>query len=306
VGAYLDYLEGLGPCPSLEGLSTSDRLETQELFEVMSAGRGVDPHGSTPSVEELLAGTELEALLPTPDSGSRRAEEQAQGVQGLGSAGADVLGWHTTRAEWIERTVRSADDRVVALVAEHPLVGPIVTATYLDFTALFFAVKAVEPPPVDVLRGLIGQLFGAEPNLDYIGIVAGDSPDLLTQVASCGDLGPTMVVPAQQATPLWPAVLPLAAAFRRVMELAAPLWEPFIFDATGVEPLQLQSVSERIAASIVATQCTRPFRGDKGRAYKSFETSSDEFRKMTQELGRPGVTADDANEALDRLLQAVT
>lgn len=43
VAAYLDYLEGAGSRPDLDGLVDDERREARELTELMEEGRGIDP-----------------------------------------------------------------------------------------------------------------------------------------------------------------------------------------------------------------------------------------------------------------------
>lgn len=61
--AFLEYFESGGDEPTLEHLSAADRERAERLLSLMRAGRGIDPYSSRPSVEHLLAGTQLEHLL---------------------------------------------------------------------------------------------------------------------------------------------------------------------------------------------------------------------------------------------------
>lgn len=62
---FLDYLEGVGDEPSLDHLDESERTRVRELIASLKAGRGIDPYASRPSLEELLAGSGLEAADQT-------------------------------------------------------------------------------------------------------------------------------------------------------------------------------------------------------------------------------------------------
>jgi len=44
IAAYLDYLEGDAPKPSLDGLDHDDRTAAEELISAREAGRGLDPN----------------------------------------------------------------------------------------------------------------------------------------------------------------------------------------------------------------------------------------------------------------------
>ena len=53
--AYLDYLEGVrDEPPSLEDLPEGQRRAAEAFIESITAARGVDPHASRPSIEQLL------------------------------------------------------------------------------------------------------------------------------------------------------------------------------------------------------------------------------------------------------------
>ena len=53
--AYLDYLEGVrDEPPSLEDLPEGQRRAAEAFIESITATRGVDPHASRPSIEQLL------------------------------------------------------------------------------------------------------------------------------------------------------------------------------------------------------------------------------------------------------------
>ena len=53
--AYLDYLEGVrDDPPSLEDLPEGQRRAAEAFIESITAARGVDPHASRPSIEQLL------------------------------------------------------------------------------------------------------------------------------------------------------------------------------------------------------------------------------------------------------------
>jgi len=311
VAAYLDFLEGVGPRPTLDDLSDADRHEAEQLLAVMIAGRGVDPRASTPSVEELLAGTELESLLSPARSGGSNAGSGGGGDSARDTHGdhssatrrSHALDRHIARAERIKTALTATDRRVAVMLAPHRLAGPAVTATYLDLSAVFIAVAGVEPPTEDEFRHRIESMFTADVDLDYVGIVADGSLDLLTQMVSCSDLGPTLVAPSDHVELTWPPVLPLPDAFRRMLELAAPIWEPFVFDVSLREPLQLQAIAGRAAQQIITHESARPYHGDKGRAYKSFANAGVVFREMIVALGAHPATEPEVAEALNRALR---
>src|SRR5260370_11464227 len=62
---FLDYLEGMTPAPpTLDHLADDDRRRAEELMASLKEGRGLDPRASRPSVEAMLAGTDLAGFLP--------------------------------------------------------------------------------------------------------------------------------------------------------------------------------------------------------------------------------------------------
>jgi hypothetical protein len=67
VNAYLDYLEGIGPRPTFDDLRDDDRRCAVAVINIVLAGQGNDLNRETPTVEELLEGTEFQ-LRAEPDS----------------------------------------------------------------------------------------------------------------------------------------------------------------------------------------------------------------------------------------------
>ena len=63
VEAFMDHLEGVGEAPALDELDPDERARAEQLISSLEAGRGIDPYASRPSLEQLLAGTPLEAAL---------------------------------------------------------------------------------------------------------------------------------------------------------------------------------------------------------------------------------------------------
>ncbi len=60
VNAYLDYLEGIGPRPTFDGLRDDDRRCAVAVINTVLAGQGNDLNRETPTVEDLLEGTEFQ------------------------------------------------------------------------------------------------------------------------------------------------------------------------------------------------------------------------------------------------------
>lgn len=301
VSAYLDFLEGHGQPPVLDGLTGDDRRQAEALIDAMRAGRGIDPHTSTPSIEELLAGTKLESALAVlsavpPDSNITAPSDTAAGLRW-----SDVADRGRARAELIENLLRGADPRVAIRIEPHPLVGPAVTVSYLDLRAVFFPVEHDEPMVTDETRTLVGRMFDTDTDLEHVGVVAAGSDTLLTQVLSCSDLGSTLITPSDRLELPWPPVLPLSQALRRLLEVSAPVWEPFAFDSGPREPLDLTRVAAQSARRVVAEEVGRRYRGEKSRAYKSFAGTEAIFADLIVKLGSGTTEEQDIEKALDRI-----
>jgi|GEM_PF-6086961 len=63
IAAFLDHLEHGGPQPSLDHLTEEERAEASELIDLIKDARGIDFYRSRPSLDAVLAGTELEHQL---------------------------------------------------------------------------------------------------------------------------------------------------------------------------------------------------------------------------------------------------
>lgn len=302
VASYLDFLEGLAEPPDLGMLTDEDRRRTIEMINSLLAGRGIQLDGSTPSVEALLAGTELESLLESANSVSSDHGQGGGGNREAAAArAARPIDRERARVERIENTLRGADSRVLVRPEPHRLLGPAVTVAYLDLRVVFFPVDSPSPVITERTRGILSHVLGDDTDLDYVGVVADDAPDLLTQVLSASDLGLPAVTPSDDLQLPWPPMLPLPLALRSVLELAAPSWEPFVFDTKRREPLQIADVACDAARRILAREVSRPYRGDKGRAYKSFTGSETIFTDLIVRLAA-GETSDAAvSDALDRI-----
>lgn len=63
IAAFLDHLEHGTPEPSLDHLTGDELAEASEVIALMKDARGVDYNRSRPSLDAILAGTELESHL---------------------------------------------------------------------------------------------------------------------------------------------------------------------------------------------------------------------------------------------------
>ena len=304
VASSLDYLEGIGGRPDLEQLTADDRRRAVAAINTMLTGRGIQLDGSTPSVEALLAGTELESLLATPaPAPGDRGHGDGQGG-GLDRAAAEHTGRHLdrkrARVEQIATALHRADSRVMARAEPHKLLGPAVTATYLDLQVVFIPIDGPTPLITKDTRSVLSRVLDDDTNLDCVGMVA-DSTDLLTQLVSASDLGPAAATASDGLQLPCLPVLPLPLALAAMLELAAPIWEPFTVGTGAQEPLHLADIAAEGARRVLARESSRPYRGDKGRAYKSFVGAEAIFASLIVRLATPGTTDAAIADAIDRI-----
>jgi hypothetical protein len=302
VASYLDFLEGLAGRPDLDHLSADDRRRVSAVIDSLLAGRGIELDGSTPSVEALLAGTELESLLRSPDLASGGRGQGSGGDREAAQVGAArPMDRERARAERIAHGLRGGDSRVRVQARPHKLLGPAVTVTYLDLQIVFFPVGGRSPVISRHTRGVLSRVLSDDADLDYVGAVADDSSEMLTQLLSASDLSPAAATPSDDVHLPWPPVLALPLALRAMLELAAPVWEPFTFDTSRLEPLQLADIAPSATHRVLARETSRAYRGDKGRAYKSFAGSETVFTDLIVMLAtsRPADAA--VADALDRI-----
>jgi hypothetical protein len=305
VASYLDYLEGITERPALDQLTAVDRRRAVEAINSMLTGRGIQLGGSTPSVEALLAGTELESLLPRPASapGDRgEAGGQGGGLDREAAAGhaGRRLDRKRARVEQIAAALHRADSRVTVRAEPHKLLGPAVTATYLDLQVVFVPIDGPAPAITQDARSVLSRVLNDDTDLDSVGVVA-DSTDLLTQLVSASDLGRATATPSDGLQLRCPAVLPLPLALAAMLELAAPVWEPFTVGTGPREPLQLGDIAAEAARRVLARESSRRYHGDKGRAYKSLAGTEAAFTRLIIRLATPGTTDAAMADAIDQI-----
>ena len=276
--AFLDYLEGAAGRPSLDHLSASDRDRAQRLIESLEAGRGIDPHASRPSVEALLADTELAPLLFS--TGSHTAEIDVTTLK-------DVLS--------------AIDERAQVEVHPGTTDGPTVGYSYLDLHARFVLVDADTPVVTGEVRALVRKLlFETDPETVRVGVVA-RTDELLTQMLSADDLGVTITAPLGQPHAGWQSPLPLALAVRRMLEQGAPEWDPFDFDRTTSDRLDVGEIAAAVASRVIEREAARSYRGVKARAYRGLVGQERVFAELVAEVVARGVDAVDLDAETTRI-----
>lgn len=91
IASFLDHLENGGPEPALDDLTPDQRTEVTELIELIKDARGVDFYRSRPSLDSVLAGTELEHQLdPRATVGLSINAVRTDVVSSLGSASEPI------------------------------------------------------------------------------------------------------------------------------------------------------------------------------------------------------------------------
>jgi hypothetical protein len=252
--AFLDYVEGMGPRPTLDHL-----------------GRGIDPRASRPSVEAMLADTPHAGLFPDvsrPDV-SRPQPRRAGGGRAGTVRGPDGRGGRNVNGEAdlaaVRRVLDTVDDR--ALVDDHHATATVLYS-YLDFRARFMLVSAAVPIVDDAVRGAVEVLFEADPDTSRVGVVAAGSRELVTQVLSADDLAATITAPDGGSRVRWAPRLPLALAARQLLEQAAPDWPALDVDRAHWGVLDVTAVAAEVARTVIAREAARSYRGDKKRAYR--------------------------------------
>jgi hypothetical protein len=265
IQAYLDYLDGVGPKPTLDHLDDAGRRQATALIESLRAGRGMDPYASRPPIEALLAGTELESALATSEA------------------------WRLAADAAAVRDVLSNADPSARIEVERSRAGlETIVFRHLDLRVHFLLVDARTPAVSDTVRTILERQLSDDPDIEYFGVIASRDEELSTQLLSAADLGPTTTTPHGAAPASWMAVLPLPWAARRVVELGAPEWDSFNLDSSTPEPLDVKSVVAEIAHDVITREARRAYRGDKARAYKSLLGHEDTFADLVEHVAIRG------------------
>lgn len=307
VAAYLDFLEGAGPRPAFDDLAEDDSADAIAVINTVLAGQGSDLDSSTPHFEELLVGTEFESALrgahadaePTDRRGTDRSDRRGTDRSGA-RLGADR---HRARLERIATMLDGIDDRTVIRVEPDDVVGSAVRVSYLDLRAVFFPVDGDEPEISTGLRAEVQKLFD-DADLAYVGVIADGSAELLTQLLTPSDLATVVVAPSVDLSVPWLPVLTAQQALRRMLEAAAPTWEPYRLDIDLQEPLDVAALASRESRLVLEAETRRAYRGDKKAAYQTLKGSAEAFTRLVEELSRaPEVDDEQVAAALNAIVR---
>lgn len=278
IRAYLEYLEGTGPKPTLDQLDDAERRQATELIESLRTGRGIDPYASRPPLEALLAGTPFEGAL-TP-SGAERPLADLATVR-------DLIAARAPKAH-AKIDVTSEDTESVVF-------------DYLDLRVRFLLVDASIPTVTDDVRARVERSLEKDPDTAYVGVVARGDEELPTQLLSATDLGPTLTTPRGDTRSTWLPVLPLEWAALQVLELGAPEWESFEFEAGLAVPLDVAAVATDLARQVIEREAARPYRGDKAVAYRSLAGHEGDFAELVTLVATDGEGAVDLDAGTLRI-----
>jgi hypothetical protein len=304
LAAYLEFLGGAATRPELGDLSDDDRREAVRLINAVLAARGTDVGTSTPAFEELLVGTEFESALRAYQAAATPPEAPPAAISAAAvpraGFGADR---RRARMERIAAALGNVDDRVAIRTEPHEVVGTAVAVSYLDLRAIFFPIDAEEALITDDVRADVARLF-TDAGLAYVGVVADHSTDLPTQLLIPSDLATVVVAPSDELTVPWLPVLTLPDALRRMLETAAPTWEPYRLNVNLQEPLDIAALAARVSRTVIEAETARAYRGDKKAAYQALTGSTEAFTRLVQELNGAGEVDDGkADAAVDAIVR---
>jgi hypothetical protein len=233
IQAYLDHLEGGAPEPSLDHLTPEDRALVQDLINSLIAGRGIDPYHSRPSINTLLAGTELEHLLAPPvTTGLTIDAIRTDVVSSLGSA-SEPMGDGAADNEGIR------SDAVVRFGSLR------IRIQFRDDITTPAGLSQVDP------RAAAGPVFGRFPDTAAVVLVIGDQ-ELSSVAVGPFDIDDFIGAPDGQVhyPQITRPVLGLYDTLRRLVDELAP-------DLSGAEAIDDRETVELddIIRSECATAC---------------------------------------------------
>lgn len=261
--AYLDYLEGLAPEPTLDHLEPDERARASAYLDGLALARGLGSTAARPPIEVLLAGTpmaEVVAAAPKP------------------SGEADLAG--------LQAALAAVDPRTRVTVEESG--EPNVLLRYLDLRARFVLVPGRAPAVTEAVRSLVARLFADDPDTSRVGVVAAGSDELATQLLAADEIGTTITTPRGEPHVRWDRPLPLRLAARRMLEQSAPEWPAFDFDSARIEALDVTSLAAEIARRVIAREAGRSYQGDKRRAYQALVGQENLFAGLVARVTEPG------------------
>ncbi|MCP4384707.1 MAG: hypothetical protein GY798_25390 [Hyphomicrobiales bacterium] len=217
--AYFDYLEGTGDEPSLDQLDPDDWAVAEQLIASLTAGRGIDPEASRPSLAALLAMQPPKVPLGDVADVALTLEAGLRDVDDTCVVTPDFAA-HT----------HGVDSDLVVVCGGHRLRG-IIDRVHDGFETL-------TPERVAAAAGV----FGAFSDIAGVVFVRDDTPDLPGVVVEQLDLHRALDVATGRHDPpvFRRPVADAVSACRAFLHELSPMFEP-------LDPAVVQAISRDIA-----------------------------------------------------------
>lgn len=256
IAAYQDYLENGGTEPSLDHLDEDQRREAAELTDLMKDVRGVDFYRSAPSLDTVLAGTDLEDQIEPPVTvGLSLGAIRVDVVAALGAASQPTLD-------------SAAEDEGVRSNAVSRYGTLRIRYQYRDDIARAADLALVDP------REAVGAVHGRFPETAATVLIIGD-PELSSVAIDQYDTEEFIGSPDGQIHPprITRPVLPLFDTLRRLVDELAP--DLSVDDvADNHEPIELAEIIEAecgAACAAVVTEGNKSRTGAKKEEWPVFD-----------------------------------
>jgi len=253
VAAYITYLENGGPEPSLDHLTDEERKEALELISLMKDARGVDFYRSPPSLDAVLAGSELEHRVEPPATlGLSIDAIRIDVVSSLGSASEPIL-------DAAAQTEGIRSDAIFRFAALR------VRIQFRDDVSTIADLGRIDP------RTAAGPIFGRFPETAAVVVVIGDD-DRSSVALDPYDTEELIGTPDGETYPprITRPILPLYDTLRRLVDELAPDLSVDGAD-NDHEPVDLAKIIEAACANAQASVLTE---GSRARTDAKKETWS--------------------------------
>ena len=265
VEAFIDHLEGLGEAPVLDDLDPGERARAEALISSLEAGRGIDPYASRPSLEQLLAGTPLEAALDASRLGTGgEGERERAGGRGSGGEGEHERagGRGPEPGDDLLGRIR---DQLTLYAPFHIDIWPDNAAAAIGINSDFVALVSAQRLRIQIRNdvdapsslaaldpaAVAGPLYGAFP--DTAGVIVVYPNDELSSVAidpfdteHCIETPAGIVARPATHRP----VLPLADTVRAYLDEIAPVLDPTV----SLDAMRADEVDPAIIARDAASR----------------------------------------------------
>jgi hypothetical protein len=282
IAAYHDYLENGGTEPSLDHLDEDQRREAAELIDLMTDVRGVDFYRSAPSLDSVLAGTDLEHKIEPPVTmGLSLDAIRVDVVSALGAASEPIV---DSAAE--NEGVRSN------AVSRY---GPLrIRFQYRDDVASAAELALIDP------RAAVGGVHGRFPETAATVLIIGD-PELSSVAIDQYDTEEFIGSPDGESHPprITRPVLPLFDTLRRLVDELAP---DLSVDAVADdhEPVELADMIEaecREACAAIVAEGKKSRTDAKKEEWPDFDGQAF-LAALTRDAASGGLTEEEIGERI--------